>query len=426
MLIDGTHGNRRRLAAMTRRRRPSDPALPVVAIAHDYLTQRGGAERVVLALHEAFPEATIYTTLYEPDDTYPQFADADIVTSPLNRIGMLRRHYRFALPLLAFVSSATRVDADVTIASSSGWAHGFRCSGRKLVYCHSPARWLYLTEEYVGSSTLKRVVANVLRRPLTRWDQRASRTADRYLANSHMVRDRIDRVYGRDADVLAPASTLRADGPLRPVDGMAEWAADGYHLVVSRLLPYKNVAPVVEAFRDLPDRRLLIIGEGPLGGALAESAPPNVRLVGCVDDAQMRWAYANCTALVAASHEDFGLTPLEAGAWGHPSVALHSGGFLDTVVDGVNGVFFEEPTSQCIRDAVIAASEVDWDAEGIRQHVEQFGVERFVKAMIEQVEDLAESTSPASTFGDEADREPRVSRRARWSSAPRSAGRPGR
>jgi len=125
---------------------------PTVAIAHDYLTQRGGAERVVLTLMKAFPEATVHTTLYDPDGTYPEFRGARMVTSPLNRIGLLRRDHRRALPLLAQASSRMRVDADVTIVSSSGWAHGFDITGRSVIYCHSPARWPRINLVFAGGA----------------------------------------------------------------------------------------------------------------------------------------------------------------------------------------------------------------------------------------------------------------------------------
>ena len=123
---------------------------PRVAIAHDYLTQRGGAERVVLAMLRAFPEAEVHTLLYDPEGTFPEFRDAHVVTSPLNRLAPLRRHHRLALPLLAPAASRLRVDADVTLVSTSGWAHGFDIRGRSLVYCHNPARWLYQADDYLG------------------------------------------------------------------------------------------------------------------------------------------------------------------------------------------------------------------------------------------------------------------------------------
>ena len=123
---------------------------PRIAIAHDYLTQRGGAERVVLSMARAFPESPIYTTLYEPELTYPEFTDLDIRVSRLNAIGVLRRNHRLALPVLSLASSMINIDADIVVVSSSGWAHGFSTRGRKLVYCHSPARWLYQRETYLG------------------------------------------------------------------------------------------------------------------------------------------------------------------------------------------------------------------------------------------------------------------------------------
>lgn len=123
---------------------------PRIAIAHDYLTQRGGAERVVLSMAKAFPDAAIYTTLYDPEGTYPEFADLNIITSGLNRVPLLRRKHRLALPFLASASNHMFVDADLIIASSSGWAHGFAGTGKRLVYCYSPARWLYLTTSYLG------------------------------------------------------------------------------------------------------------------------------------------------------------------------------------------------------------------------------------------------------------------------------------
>ena len=149
---------------------------PSVAIAHDYLTQRGGAERVVLVLAEAFPDAPISTTLYDPDGTFPEFRGRDIRTSWGNRIGWLRRHHRAALPLLPWMSNTLRVDADVVIASSSGWAHGFPTDGRRVVYCYSPARWLYQPEVYLGADAhpAVRLMLRLLGPAHRRWDRRRS------------------------------------------------------------------------------------------------------------------------------------------------------------------------------------------------------------------------------------------------------------
>ncbi|MDU0347531.1 glycosyltransferase [Actinomyces sp. MRS3W] len=373
-------------------------ASPRVAIAHDYLTQRGGAERVVLAMHRAFPDAPIYTTLYEPAGTFPEFADADIRVSPLNHLAPLRRDHRIALPLLAPAATAMRVDADIMVASSTGWAHGFRTTGRSLVYCHSPARFLHLRDQYLGTAprvSVRALGLAALRPALLRWDRRAARRADCYLANSTIVAERIARVYGIDAKVLFPPGGLDAAAAQDPIDEVAAWAGPGwpgFHLVVSRLMPYKNVDVVLEAFRRMPQERVLVIGRGPEAERLAAMAPDNARLLAGLSDAQMRWAYAHATALLAPSFEDFGLTPLEAYAFGTPVLALRGGGYLDTVKEGTTGLFLEEATPAAVVDAVERAGNRHWEAEAIRAHGAGFSEERFATALHAEVAALAAPT----------------------------------
>src|SRR6187200_1150133 len=175
------HENTPRIRSLrSRLRGDPDMTRPRVAIAHDYLTQRGGAERVVLALHRAFPDATIHTTLYNPDGTYPEFGDANVVVSPLNHIGLLRREHRAALPLLPYAVSRLRIDADVVVASSSGWAHGVPTTGHKIVYCHAPARWLYQPNAFLGDEAGRSAKARALGALsgwLRRWDRRAAASA---------------------------------------------------------------------------------------------------------------------------------------------------------------------------------------------------------------------------------------------------------
>lgn len=377
---------------------------PRIAIAHDYLTQRGGAERVVLSLAKAFPEAEIHTLFYEPEQTYPEFREKRIRTSSLNRIGAFRRDPRIALPLLASASSRMRIDADVVIASSSGWAHAFPTTGKNIVYFHSPARWLYLPDDYLGEAgplDPKRIALKALTPFLTGWDQRAARTADKYLANSSVVRKRIQRVYGIDAPTLFPSfSPAVAEGEQEPIGELARWAGEdgtvgGHYLVVSRLQPYKHVDAVIEAFAGMPDRRLLVIGRGPEKQRLMNLATENVRLVEGLSDAQMRWAYGHATALIAASHEDFGLTPLEAGAHGIPTIALRAGGYLDTVLEGVSGAFFDSPEPSTIRRAIDRHSgDVALAPHPIRARAEQFSEERFHAELRTIIDDLRRSTTP--------------------------------
>ncbi|MEO8851879.1 MAG: glycosyltransferase [Allobranchiibius sp.] len=353
---------------------------PRVAIAHDYLTQRGGAERVVLAMHRAFPAATIYTTLYAPESTYPEFRDARIVTSELNRIPLLRRDHRLALPFLSLAASGMRIEADVVIASSSGWAHGFRTSGKLLVYCHSPARWLYLTDQYLGlqaKRTIPALAVRALRMPLTSWDKRAAARSDHYWANSTIVRERIRDVYGIDAELLYPPYGLDHNGPAERPAGAT---GAPFHLLVARLLPYKNIDQVITAYNGR-DEQLLIVGDGPMRDQLIATAPPNVSFAPRVDDAELRWCYQHAEALIAASHEDFGLTILEAAACGTPAVALRAGGFLDTVVEGSTGLFFDEPSATAISGALDELKTSAFDRDAITEHAARFGEAQFAEKL---------------------------------------------
>jgi glycosyltransferase involved in cell wall biosynthesis len=360
---------------------------PRVAIVHDYLTQRGGAERVVVSMLKAFPGAPVYTSLYHADGTFEDFDRVEIRRSFLDRVPALRHHHRLALPLLAPAFSHLRVDADIAVCSSSGWAHGAAGDARKVVYCHTPARWLYQTDRYLGERAgAARLAVGVLGGPLRRWDRRAALTADRYLANSTVVRDRIRALYGIEAELLPPPPALAPDEPLRPVDGLEP----GFFLCVSRLLPYKNVDAVVEAFAQLPSERLVVVGRGPEAERLRRTAPPNVLLAGSVEDEELRWLYASSVGLVAASYEDFGLTPLEAAAFGKPSAALRWGGFLDTVVAGETGIFFDEPEPQAIAAAVLACLRENWSVQTLERHADAFSEQRFVDRLRQVVTSVAE------------------------------------
>jgi glycosyltransferase involved in cell wall biosynthesis len=352
-----------------------------VALVHDYLTQRGGAERVALTLTKAFPGAPLHTSFYEPELTFPEFREVDVQTLPLNRIGVLRRNHRLALPLLAPAFSRLRIEADVVVCSSSGWAHGARTGGRKIVYCHAPARWLYQPDVYLDRRpSPTRTALAVLRPGLRLWDVRAARSAELYLVNSGAVRDRVLASYGIAAEVVPPSPALDASGERRPVAGIEP----GFALCISRLLPYKNVGAVVDAFAGLPERRLVVAGTGPAGTHL-RSCPPNVRALGTVEDDELRWLYDSAGFIVTAAYEDFGLTPLEGAAFGKPAAVLRFGGFLDTVVEGETGVFFDRPDAAAIRAAVRRLELRAWDAEALRAHAARYSEERFIARLREVV-----------------------------------------
>jgi glycosyltransferase involved in cell wall biosynthesis len=369
-----------------------------VAVAHDYLTQRGGAERVVLSTMKAFPGAPLYTSLYEPALTYPEFGEIDVRTSPLNSVRALRDSHRLALPLLAPAFSAIHVDADVVVCSSSGWAHGIVTRGRKIVYCHSPARWLYQRDRYVATmGTVARLGLAVLASPLSRWDRAAAASAGRYLANSVHTAAAISSAYGIEAEVVPPPPALEPMGFARRVDGLAP----GFFLVVSRLLAYKNVDRVVEAFADMPDERLAIVGLGPEERRLRALATSNVRLLGSVSDAELRWLYARCAGVVAAGYEDFGLVPLEAATFGKPVAALRWGGFLDTMRDGLTGVFFDRPTARDICRAVVHIANREWQPDVLQTHAARYCEARFIDRLRGVVFEESRRVTPAPATLDE-------------------------
>jgi glycosyltransferase involved in cell wall biosynthesis len=365
-----------------------------VAIVHDYLTQRGGAERVVLNIAEAFPGAEIVTSLYSPEDTFPEFRTQPIRTLSVNRIGFIRRHHRAALLAYPAVFSRARVDADVVICSSSGWAHGIQTDGTKIVFCYTPARWLYQGEEYAReSSPVTRAVLRAATPLLRRWDRRAASTASAYVAISTVVAKRIADVYGRSAEVVPPPPALDGSGDQQAVAGVEP----GYFLTISRLLPYKNVDATVLAFRKLPNERLVVVGKGPDAARLRQLAGENVTFLSNLSDAQLRWLYSRSRALVAASYEDYGLTPLEAAAFGKPVAALRWGGYIDTVVEDRTGTFFEQPTPDAIAAAVAELGNRVWDERALRDHAGRFATSVFIDRLRALVADATAAASPADT-----------------------------
>jgi glycosyltransferase involved in cell wall biosynthesis len=362
---------------------------PRVAIAHDYLTQLGGAEKIVLSMSRAFPEAPIYTMLYDPETTYPEFAERDVRVSAANKFAPLRKHHRIGLPIYPLVAQSVFIDADVVLTSTSGWSHGFRTNGRKLIYCYSPARWLYLSDKYLGaeSGLIKRSALALTRPYLKAWDRRQALAADKYYAISTLIRGRIADTYGIDAEVMFAPVAMSQTFNTEPIAEM-DSSGEDFYLVVSRLLPYKNVDVIVRAFAG-SDRKLVVVGKGPDAERLREMKTPNVLMLSDLTDGQMAWLYKNCRALIAASYEDYGLTPIEAGVWGRPSVALRFGGFLDTIDEGVTGMYFDEPEPRAIADALDRFEAAAFDPDKIRRHVEQFTEDVFTEKLHTAVDKLA-------------------------------------
>lgn len=340
-----------------------------VAIVHDYLTQRGGAERVVLALLAAFPQARLVTSAYDPAGTFQELAAQDVETLLPRWLPLLHRDPRWMFALLPALFSRSRIDdADVVVCSSSGWAHGIATDAPKLVYCHTPARWLHAGGDYgIGQPLPVRAALRAARGPLRRWDVHAAATATAYVANSTTVAARIRRAYGYEADVIHPPVLIDANGPQRSIDAVEP----PFFLTVSRGRGYKNTGAIEEA-SSLARRRVVVAG-GDRPGRVGDC----VRL-GAVSDEELRWLYSTCEALVVVAHEDFGLTPIEAMAFGTPVIALRAGGYLDSVVEDVTGVFFDQPDAASVAASLAAFDRDDFDREAIRRHASSFSLDRFV------------------------------------------------
>ena len=357
---------------------------------------------MVLAMHRAFPTAPIYTSLYEPDLTFPEFRDIDVRPSYLNRSRLLRQQHRLALPLLPHAFSKFEIDARVVLCSSSGWAHGIHTTGTKLVYCYCPARWLYKSADYFrksqdaqngrghpASSLDGMHTSFVLRnsfRAITpifrRWDRRAAASASEYYTTSSAVSDQISSVYGIRPLIIPPPPPCAVDGPSEKPRTMAR---DGFFMVVSRLLPYKNLDRLFGVFAERPDLELVVVGTGPLKKTLQQMATPNIELLGNVNDRELCWLYRTSRALIAPAYEDYGLTPLEAASFGKPTLALKKGGYLETVSEGTSGYFFEDLDVWSISAAIDKLREHPLDSDEIREHASRFSEERFASTLRQQV-----------------------------------------
>nr|WP_154922040.1 glycosyltransferase [Microbacterium testaceum] len=348
------------------------------AIAHDYLAQYGGAERVVAEWSRLLPEVPIYTLAYEAEATYPEFRDAEVSTPRFGRSTVFTSRIPTFLPVLPLMAARLRVDSEGwVLVSSSGFAHGFPTTARKIVYCHSPARWIYEVADYRrGLGRSKRAALRVISPYLRRVDLRAAKTATAYIANSKVTQARIARAYGVHAPVVNPPVGARAAG-VAP-DAVLP---DEFALCVARARGYKNVALAVES-AERAGVPLVVVGSGSeilTGGT--------VHGLGRVSDAELSWLYARARVLVAVAQEDFGLTPVEAAWAGTPTVAIDSGGYRESVSHEHSGLLVADDPD-ALASGIREACRESWNAAEIRAHAERFSP----RSHLLQIADIAEAT----------------------------------
>lgn len=357
-----------------------------VALVHDWLNQWGGAERVLETLHEIFPEAPIYTSLYNPEALPSYYRSWDIRTSFMQQLPWAQRHHQRFLPLypLAFRSfNLSRYD--VVISNSSGFGHGVATPSHTchINYCLTPPRFLWNLPGYLERERIHELLLLAL--PplisyLRQWDAASSRNVDQFVAISRAVQERIKACYGRDSAVIHP--------PVDTSHFAIEKEQGDYFLVVSRLIPYKRIDLAVQAFNDL-GLPLWIAGEGRDRIALQSMAGPNIRFLGAVAEEEVPRLVAGCRAFIFPGEEDFGIAPVEAMAAGRPVIAYGKGGSLDTVVDGVSGLLFVEPTAEALAEAVSRFRDADFDPHPIRQHARSFDTRVFKDKMVRFVAEKA-------------------------------------
>ncbi len=344
-----------------------------VAIIHDYLNQYGGAERVLEVIHELFPHAPIYTSIYDPAAMPATYRSWDIRTSWLQRLPGWRRYFRNLFPLYPSAFEAFDLSGyDLIVSSSSAYAKGVipASSAIHVCYCHTPMRFAWRTADYLareGIGGIKGQVLALVLPWLRVWDVTTAVRVDAFVANSHEVAARIQRYYGRDAVVIPPPVIM-------PVYEQAE--PENFYLTGGRLVPYKRVDLAVRACTAL-GIPLVVFGDGRARPELEAIAGPTVRFVGRVDEARLRDLYRRCRAYITAADEDAGIQPVEAMAAGRPVIAYAAGGALETVVEGVTGRFFAEQSVASLQAVLARAAGDVWDAQAIRTHAEQWSYERF-------------------------------------------------
>jgi glycosyltransferase involved in cell wall biosynthesis len=347
-----------------------------LAIVHDYLIQMGGAERVVAVMAEAFPDATIFTSVTDENRLLPELSDRHILNSWMNALPGIRKHFKKYFMLFPFAfRSLGPVEADVTWISSSGFAKWIRLSRKtvSICYCHTPPRFLWEPDSY-----LRYEIPNVALQALVRYgvsllqnsDYRRAQKIDHFVANSHCVKERIRRFYQRDSHVIHP--------PVNVQRFKIKTEADDYYLVLSRLVGYKRIDLAVRAF-NLLRKRLVIVGQGPDRERLERMAGPTIQFTGGVSDNEARRYLERCRGLIFPGREDFGIAPVEAQACGKPVIALAADGALETVIPEETGVFFSSPTVHSLVDALERAERMEWAPHRIRENANRFDKDAFVR-----------------------------------------------
>lgn len=355
-----------------------------IALVHDFLTQRGGAERVLQLLCQKFPEADVYTSVYSAAETI-DLGDRQISTTKLQHLPGSARFFRLLAPFYfpAFESlDLSAYDLIISHTTSFAKAARKRSDAHHICMCHNVTRFLWDTETYLGQYQSFKPFYPVIE-PIFHWmraiDLKYAQYPDVYIANSHTVAKRIQEFYQRPSIVV--------NCPIDENKFVFSEEKEDFFLVSSRFLGYKRIDIIIEAFNQL-GWPLVIIGEGPEESSLKKAAKENIKFLGYVDDEQRTHLMSKARAVVVAALEDYGLVPVEANASGTPVIAYGAGGVLDTQLPGITGLFFKEQSADSLYKTLREFENIQWDYHRIYQHVlDNFTHEIFFEKIDQIIED---------------------------------------
>ncbi len=357
-----------------------------IALVHDHLAQDGGAENVLRAFSDIWPEAPIYVVVYDKNHANPYFLQRDIRTSFLQNAPFGVKKYQWYFSLMpAAVESFDLTEYDVVLSTSSSFAKGVitRPGTMHVTYCHTPTRFLWSdTHSYVDELGVSRLFKKLLPIFLSRvrtWDRLASERADHYIANSKTVVDRIQKYYKRSSDLIYPPVQVSDFHVAKPED------VGEYFLAGGRLVPYKRFDLLIQAFNKL-GKPLKIYGSGPAMAQLKKDAADNIEFLGRVPDEELKRLYAECAAFLNPQEEDFGITMIEALASGRPVIAYEKGGASEIVDHGKTGLLVPHQTWEDFADAIIGFDPQAWDSAVIQEKALTFNQDQFKNSIQSYIE----------------------------------------
>jgi len=360
-----------------------------VALVHDFLLDVRGAERVFLALCDLFPQADLFTAVYDERGTEGRFAARRPTTSFLQRAHPDARTFRALLPLYPYAMEALDLRGyDLVISSSSAWAHGVIADADAVhvCYCHNPFRYAWNAREATLAKydPLRRAALGFVFQRWRQWDWIAAQRVDQYAANSETTRKRVKRYFGREATVLYP--------PVE-TERFAPGAVSEEFVVLSELMPHKRIDLAIAAFNELR-LPLTVVGNGPDARRLRRMAGPTIRFTGRVSDAEAAALLSSARALVVTATEEFGIAAVEAQAAGRPVIALHEGGVRETVLEGETGLFFDRPEPAALVEAVRGFDQAAFDPDVCMANAQRFDVAHFRHGLRALVDRAIESERP--------------------------------